>query len=88
MPSRLTFAACGCTYVRVPPETRPNRVRLDLRCPPDLRDLLVEAAEASYESLTSFVLTAAFDRARTVIRDRKRLEKAGDQLRRMPYTKF
>lgn len=59
-----------------------------MSCPPVLRELLVDAASVSYESLTGFILHAAFDRARQVIRDKDRLEEAEEALRRLPYVRL
>ncbi len=66
----------------------PNRARIDMSCPPALRELLVDAATVSYESLTGFILHAAYDRARQIIRDRDRLDEAEEALRRLPYVRL
>jgi uncharacterized protein (DUF1778 family) len=53
-----------------------------------LRELLVDAATVSYESLTGFILHAAYERARQLIRDRERLDEAEEALRRLPYVRL
>lgn len=59
-----------------------------MSCPPVLRELLVDAATVTYESLTAFILHAAFDRARQVIRDHDRVDEAEEALRRLPYVRL
>lgn len=66
----------------------PNRARIDMSCPPVLRELLVDAATVSYESLTGFILHAAFDRARQLIRNRDQVDAAEEALRRLPYVRL
>jgi uncharacterized protein (DUF1778 family) len=70
------------------PDYTPNRSRIDISCPPVLRELLVDAATVSYESLTGFILHAAYERARQLIRDRERLDEAEEALRRLPYVRL
>jgi len=66
----------------------PDRTRLDMKVPKEIRELIVAAAELSYESLTGFVLHAAVDRARRLVRDLELVRAAEDQLRRLPYVKL
>ena len=81
MPKKLPKPLAGTDYI-------PNRARIDMSCPPVLRELLVDAAAVSYESLTGFILHAAYERARQIIRDRDRLDEAEEALRRLPYVRL
>ncbi len=70
------------------PEFKPNRSRIDMVVPVDIRELLVEASQVVYESLTGFIIHAAVDRARKIIHDEERIKKAEEALRRMPYVRL
>jgi uncharacterized protein (DUF1778 family) len=59
-----------------------------MKVPPELRELILIAAELSYESLTGFILHSAFERARRLVNDRGLIANAEDALRRLPYVRF
>lgn len=54
--------------------------RLNLRCSPETVATLREAAEAQGQDLTSFVMGAALDRARSVLAEDRILRLAPDEV--------
>lgn len=70
------------------PEFKVERDRVDMKVPVDIRELLVDAATITYESLTGFILHSAVERAKRVIHDRARVERAEEALRRLPYVRY
>lgn len=64
-----------------PRPTKPaKRARLDLKCPPIVREVLELAAKANGESLSAFILRAALGRARVTVMDTTLLQRAEQQL--------
>lgn len=49
------------------PVKRPRSARFDMRCPPNVREILEAAAEKAQESLTTFLLRAGISRARNYL---------------------
>lgn len=53
------------------PSTADRSARLNMRIAPDALDLLRDAAAAQQQDVTSFVLGAAMERARTVLMEQR-----------------
>ena len=70
------------------PDFQVGRTRIDMKVPPEIRELLVDASAVVYESLTGFVLHSAVERARKIIKDPERILRVEEALRRLPYVRY